>query len=116
VNPVQLLDGSSYSDGIRTDRDDDDENRSPSEVHFSWSPEEAASMTVEDEEVQAFRRFRDKTTSALKHIVCMVDRSTRLAVPRWRSLIDWAKPESLTKADLIGKKLYTRFEATRHKY
>ncbi len=76
----------------------------------------AASKTVEDEEKEAFTRFRDKITNALKHIVCMVDRSTRLAVPRWRSLIDWTKPESLRKADLIGNKLYTRFDAIRHKY
>jgi hypothetical protein len=43
-------DGSSYSDGIRTDRDSDDENRPPSEIHFSWSPEEATHMTVADEQ------------------------------------------------------------------
>jgi hypothetical protein len=60
-------DVASYSDGIRTDRDDDEEHRSPSEVHFSWSPEEAARMTVEDEQREAFKRFRDKITNALKH-------------------------------------------------
>jgi hypothetical protein len=56
-----IRDGSSYSDGILTDRDDDDENRSPSEVHFSWPPEVADSMTVEDEQNQAFTRFRTRS-------------------------------------------------------
>ncbi len=109
-------DVSSYSDGMLTDRDDDDENRSPSEVHFSWPPEVADSMTVEDEQNQAFTRFRDKITSPLRHIVNMVDRCTRRAEPRWKFLIDWTKPESLRKTDRIGNKFYTRYEMIRHKY
>jgi hypothetical protein len=39
-------------------------------------------MTVEDEQREAFKRFRDKITNALKHIIHMVDRSTHLAEPR----------------------------------
>ena len=73
-------------------------------------------MTVEDEQREAFKRFRDKITNALKHITHMVDQSTQLAKPRWRSLIDWTKPESLRRADPIGNKMYTRFEAIRHVY
>ena len=111
-----LQDVSSYSDGILTDRDDDDENRSPSEVHFSWPPEVADSMTVEDEQNQAFTRFRNKITNPLRHIVTMVDRCTKLAEPRWKFLIDWTKPEALRKADRIGNKFYTRYEMIRHKY
>jgi hypothetical protein len=109
-------DVSSFSDDIRTDRDSDDEDRPPSEVHFSWPPEEADSMTVADEQEQAFRRLRDKLTNPLNHIVNMVDKSTKLAEPRWKFLIDWTKPEALMKADRIGTKFYTRFEMIRHKY
>jgi len=73
-------------------------------------------MTVEDEQNQAFTRFRNKITNPLRHIVTMVDRCTKLAEPRWKFLIDWTKPEALRRADRIGNKFYTRYEMIRHKY
>ena len=98
------------------DRDDDEENRPYEEVHFSWSPEEAASKTVEDEQKEAFRRFCDKNRDKLRHIGHLVEQSTRMAEPRWTFLIDWTKPEALTETDVIGSKKYTRFRAIRHTY
>ena len=101
-------DGDSYSEGIRTESDED--------VSFSWTPEVASCMTVEDEQKAALERFLTKNQIALRRIAHLVDESTTLAESRWKLLIDWTKPESLTATDTIGAKKYTRFGAIRHTY
>jgi hypothetical protein len=118
MNPSQYTnpwtycqDGDSYSDDIRTESDED--QRLDSDVPFSWTPEVASSMTVEDEQNEAFKRFLIKNHNALRNIGHLVAKSAKLAEPRWRFLIDWTKPEALTATDVIGSKKYTRFEAIR---
>lgn len=57
-------DGDSYSDGIRTESDED--------VSFSWTPEVASCMTVEDEQKAALERFLTKNQIALRRIAHLV--------------------------------------------
>jgi hypothetical protein len=86
---------------------DSEEDQRP----FSWTPEVASSMTVEDEQNEAFKRFLIKNHNALRNIGHLVAKSTKMAEPRCKFLIDWTKPEALTATDVIGSNKYTRFEA-----
>ena len=113
-----MLDGESYSDGIRTDHDSEDPHRfwRGPEAHFSWSPLEAKEKDAQDEQNQSFRRFLKKNSEALKDIARVVHESTQRAKERYRALIDFNRPEAVQFTDQIGSKPYTRFNFLVRKY
>ncbi len=69
-----------YSECTRTDHDSDEEDRPYSDVCKSWTPEEASSKTIADQQSEAFRRFCDRNRDNLRNIGQLVDHCTRFNV------------------------------------